>query len=287
VNDYAWLAAFRKGMADLRHSEGQDYVIDARFGDGMQKVLVSRIDDLVSLKPDVILTPGDGTLPPLLARTKNIPIVFATPSDPVRMGFVNSLHRPGGNATGLSSQAADLGSKRMQLLKEAFPGVTHVALLYEPQHPSGPSQVEELERAAAQIKLRSTRIELRQPTDIESAFQHIAKVGAQASLNTRGVLVTNHRKAVLEQIVQHRLPAMFDSSAYADAGGLMSYGIATEDNFRRAAAYVSKILKGASPAELPIEQPTKFELVINLRTARALDFAIPASLLARADRVIQ
>src|SRR4051812_18200465 len=141
ANDYAWLAAFRKGMADLRHNEGQTYVIDARFGDGAEKVLVSRIDDLVSLNPDVILTPGDGTLPMLLARAKSIPIVFATPSDPVRMGFVKTLPRPGGNATGLSSQAADPGSKRMQLLREAFPRITHVALLFEPQHPSGPSQV--------------------------------------------------------------------------------------------------------------------------------------------------
>jgi len=286
-NDYGWLAAFRKGMADLGRTEGQDYVIDARFADGIQKSLPARAAELISTKPDVLLTPGDGTLPTLLSQTKAIPIVFVTASDPVGLRFVQSLRRPGGNATGLSTQASDLGIKRLQIMRETFPQVGNVAVLFEPTHSSGRAQLAEIEKGAPELKLRVTPIEIAEAGDVQRAFARLAQARAEALMGTRGVLQTTHRRTLLDRIVESGLPAIFDSSAYADAGGLLSYGIATEDNFRRAASYVDRILKGAKPGELPIEQPAKLELVINLRTAKTMKLTIPQSILLRADRVIQ
>jgi putative ABC transport system substrate-binding protein len=286
-NDYAWLSAFRKGMAESGRIEGRDYVIDARFADGVRDLLPTRAAELIAAKPDVLLTPGDGTLPTVLSQTKAIPIVFATASDPVGLRFVQSLRRPGGNATGLSTQASDLGIKRLQILRDAFPQIVNVAVLFEPGHSSGRAQLAELEKGALELKLRITAVALGDAAAVESAFRRIAEARAEAVVGTRGVLSTTYRKNILDRVSGSGLPAIFESSAYADEGGLLSYGIATEDNFRRAASYVDKILKGAKAGELPIEQPAKLELVINLKTAKAMKLTIPQSVLLRADRVIQ
>ena len=200
---------------------------------------------------------------------------------------VASLQRPGGNATGLTALARDLGAKRLQLLKEAFPQVAHVVVLSQAGSLTNLSQVKDIEDAAELLKIRVTPIELRGAADIEPAFKRGAALGVHAYLTTSGPLLTTHRKAIADRALRSRIPAIFPRSENAEEGGLMSYGPSYTDNFRRAAAYVDKIFKGAKPGDLPIEQPTKFELVVNMKTAKALKLAIPQSILLQADRVIE
>ena len=283
----AWLAAFRAGMLELRWVEGRDYVIDARYGNGVAKVMPGLATELVASQPDLLLTSADEAVRLLALRTKTIPIVFAIIQDPLGNRVVASLQRPGGNATGLTSLVRDLGAKRLQLLKEAFPQVTHVVVLFQAGFLSSLSQVNEIEDAGERQKIRVTPIELRQATDIEPAFKRGATLGAHACLVTTGPMISTHRQAIVDRALRSKLPAMFAGSEFAEGGGLMSYGASFGDNFRRAAAYVDKILKGAKPGDLPIEQPTKFQLVLNLKTAKAMGLMFPQSFLVRADRVIE
>jgi len=212
--------------------------------------------------------------------------VFAITQDPVGNGLVASLRRPGGNATGLTTISTELSSKRLQLLKEAFPRVAHVVLLFEPDNVGSVSQAKEIEEVASRLRVRITPIELRQPSDIEPAFKRAAAIGAQAYIVTTGGTLASQRQAIADRIIRLKTPAMFANSQWPDEGGLMSYGPSFTDNFRRAAVYVDKILKGANPGEIPIEQPTTFELIVNMKTARATGITFPESFLAQANRVI-
>ncbi len=283
----ALLAAFRAGMLELGWVEKRDYVIDARYANGVAQVMPGLATEMVASQPDLLLANADEGLRLLAQRTKTIPIVFATINDPLGNRVVASLQRPGGNATGLTSLSRDLGAKRLQLLKEAFPQVTHVVVLFHAVLLSGVSQVNEIVDAAERLKIRVTPIELQQAADIEPAFKRGAALGAHAYLVARGPLLSTHRPAIVDRILRSKVPAMFAGSEFVEAGGLMSYGPSLTDNFRRAAAYVDKILKGAKPGDLPIEQPTKFELVINMKTAKALGITIPQSVLLQATRVIE
>ena len=283
----AWLAAFRLGMAALRWVEGRDYVIEARYANGVAEAGPGLAAELVASQPDLLLAPGDERVRLLAQRTKTIPIVFAVTQDPLVSGVVASLQRPGGNATGLTTLARDLGAKRLQLLKEAIPRVAHVVLLFEPADVGSLSEAKEIEEAAARLKIRVTPIELRQAADIEPAFKRGAALDAQAYMVTQSGVINTQRQAIADRSLRTAVPAMFYSSEPVEAGGLMSYGPSQQDNFRRAAAYVDKILKGAKPGDLPIEQPTKYELVLNLKTAKAMGIKFPQSFLVRADRVIE
>ena len=283
----ARLAAFRAGMMELRWVEGRDYSIDARYASGVTHALPGLAADLVATRPDLLLVPSDEDVRLLTQSTKTIPIVFAITQDPVGNGLAASLRRPGGNATGLTTISTELSSKRLQLLKEAFPRVAHIVLLFEPDNVGSVSQAKEIEKAAPRLGVRITPIELRQPSDIEPAFKRATEIGAQAYIVTTGGTIASLRQAIADRTIRLKTPAMFTNREWAEAGGLMSYGPSFTDNFRRVAVYVDKILKGANPGEIPIEQPTKFELVINMKTAKALGITIPQSVLTRADEVIR
>jgi putative ABC transport system substrate-binding protein len=275
-------------MAELRWVHGRDYVIDARYGNGsgVAQAMEGLATEAVAARPDLFLVSADVWVSRLIQRTKTVPIVFAIAQDPVGTGVAMSLQRPGGNATGLTSLARDLGAKRLQLLKEAFPRIAHVAMLFEPANIAA-AQVKDTEDAAARLGIRVTPIALRQVADIEAAFKRGTAVGAQAYTVAQGPVITNQRRAIADHLLRARAPAIFVGIEYVEAGGLMSYGPSFDDNFRRAAGYVDKILKGAKPGELPIEQPTKFEMVVNMKTAHALGIKIPNAILVRADKVIE
>ena len=285
--DAAFLVAFRTGMLELHWVEGRDYVIDARHSNGVAQALPALADELVATRPDLLLIPGDAAARVLAQRAKTIPVVFAISQDPIGTGLAASLRRPGGNATGLTDMATELSAKRLQLLKEAFPRIAHVAFLYEPHNIGSVSQAKEIEGAAPHLGMRVTPIELRQLADIEPTFKRAAALGAQAYIVATGGTVFTQRQAIADRIIGLKVPAMFAAIQFVEAGGLMSYGASFTDNFRRAAAYVDKILKGAKPGDLPIQQPTRFELVVNLKTAKAMGFKFSEAFMIRVDRVIE
>ena len=285
--DAGGLAGFHAGMLALRWVEGLDYVIDARYANGVAQAGPALADELVASRPDLLLAPGDWSVRLLAQSTKSIPIVFAVVQDPVGDGLVASLRRPGGNATGLTSLSSELAGKRLQLLKEAFPRVTRVALLFEPDDVGSVSQAKEIDQAAPRLGMRVTSIALRQPADIEPAFNRVAASRAQACMVAVGGTANNHRQAIVDHVVRLKVPAMFGTDRFVEAGGLMAYGASVTDNFRRAAAYVDKIFKGAKAGELPVQQPTRFELVVNMKTAKAMGFTFPEAFLLRVDRAIE
>jgi putative ABC transport system substrate-binding protein len=282
-----YLAAFRDGMAALRWIEGRDYVIDARYSNAAAQAGPGLAAELVATQPDLLLASGDTAARLLSERTKTIPIVFAIARDPVVNGLAASLQRPGGNVTGLTTLARDLGAKRLQLVTEAFPRVAQVVLLFEPAGVGSSSQAKEIEDAAARLRIRFTSIGLRKAADIEPAFKRGTALGARAYIVTQGLFVNAQRQAIVNRSMRSKVPTIFYDSEFVEAGGLMSYGPSAQDNFRRAAGYVDKILKGAKPGDHPIEQPIKFELVLNLKTAKAMGIKFPQSFLVRADRVIE
>jgi putative ABC transport system substrate-binding protein len=287
ASNASYLAAFRQGMSELRWIEGRDYSIDARYSNGISQAMEGMAAEIVATQPDLLLAGGDAVARLYIQKTKTIPIVFTIAQDPVGNGLVASLRQPGGNATGLTILAAELSPKRLQLLKEAFPHVSHVVVLFDPLDLGSRPQVTETEQAAARLNIRVTLIELQQASDIEPAFKRGTALGTQAYIATQGGVMNIYNQAIADRIMRLRMPAISGNNVYADAGGLMSYGASIPDNFHRAAAYVEKILKGAKPGDLPVEQPTKFELVINMKTAKAMGFKIPQSILLRADRVIE
>ena len=282
--------AFLQGLRDLGYVEGRNLVIEYRDAEGKLERLPTLAAELVALKVDVIVA---ATTPGALAAkqaTKTIPIVFAVAADPVTDGLVASLARPGGNVTGSSYLGTDLIGKLLELLKQAVPGVVRVAVLRQPSFV--PERTEKdiqkgAEVAARALGLQLHFVEARGPDDFERAFLDMTKARAGALMALGGNMFFSERRRLVNLAATNRLPGVYGLREYVDAGGLMSYGANQVDLFRSAATYVDKILKGAKPGDLPVEQPTKFELVINLRTAKALGLTIPQSVLGRADEVIQ
>ena len=282
-----YLGAFRQGMGALGWVEGRDYVLDIRVGDSLPQSVERNAAELIARQPDVLLVPGDTSARALAQRTKTIPIVFAMSADPIARGFAASLQRPGGNMTGVTNLGHDLVAKRLQLLQEVSPRIKHVGVLFDPSDALGVSQLKAFEEAGPRLKIRIARMEIRQAPDIGAAFSRGAQIGVDAYALSQGPTLDTHGQAIAEGLLRLKRPAITPFSRLVEAGVLMSYSPSLADNFRRAAAYVDKILKGARPGDLPIEQPTKFELVVNLKTAKAIGLNIPQSFLVRADRVIQ
>jgi putative ABC transport system substrate-binding protein len=279
--------ALRRGLRELGYIEGQNIVIEYRFASGQVERLAKLAADLVRLKPDVIVTP---TTPASLAAkqaTSTIPIVFASVADAVGAGLVANLARPGGNITGLTSISAELGGKRLELLKGIAPKASRVAVLYNPADRSNVLILKELQQAAPALSLTLRPFEVREPGEFEAAFVGMTRERADALFGAPGVLTYEHRKTVVDLAAKSRIPTMWGHRQFVDAGGLMSYAVNWYDQLRRAATYVDQIPKGAKPGDLPVQQPTKFEFIINLKTAKALGLTVPPSLLASADELIE
>jgi putative tryptophan/tyrosine transport system substrate-binding protein len=283
--------AFRQGLRDLGYVEGRNVVIEYRSAEGKRERLPALGAELAALKVDVIVAPNTPAALAAKQATKTIPIVFAVVADPVGSGLVTSLARPGGNVTGLSLLVPELVGKCLELLKQAVPGVSRVAVLWQPGvlgDRTVKDMLKEADVSARALGVRLQFLEARGPADIDIAFSDMtkARVGALTAL-TGGSMLFAERRRLVDLAAKNRLPAVYPWREFVDAGGLMANGPDLADSQRRAATYVDKILKGAKPADLPVEQPTKFELVINLKTAKALGLTIPPSLLGRADQVIE
>jgi putative tryptophan/tyrosine transport system substrate-binding protein len=281
----AYHDSFRQGLRELGYIEGKNIFIEIRYAEGKQDRLSDIATELVKLKVDVIVT---ATRPGVLAAknaTSAIPIVFAAVGDPVRAGLVSSLARPGGNITGLSIIETELFGKRLELLKETFPKITRVAHFRDATSPGTGSA--EMQATASALGLQLQSLEVRSAKDFDGAFEAILKERAQALTATASPVISINQQRIVAFAATNRLPAIYPYSEVIDAGGLMFYGVSFSDLFRRAATYVDKILKGAKPADLPVEQPTKFEFVINLITAKQIGVTIPPNVLVRADRVIK
>ncbi len=279
--------AFRQGLRELGYVEGKNIVIEWRSAEGKIDRLPALAAELVRLKVDVIVTGGATNTRAAKEATVTIPIVMTQDTDPVGSGFVASLARPGGNITGLSSLRSELSGKQLELLKEIVPRLSRVAVLGTSTSPSTAPSLKEVELAAGAFKVQLQYLDVLGPRDIETAFRAAGKGRADAVLVLASPVFVLQRTQVVDLAVKNRLPAIYPQSDYMDAGGLMFYGPSITDLFRRAATYVDKILKGAKPADLPVEQPTKFELAINLKAAKQIGLTIPPNVLARADRVIK
>jgi len=277
--------AFRQGLRELGYVEGQNLVIESRFGSDDR--LPDLADELVRLKVDVIFAPMTNELQAAENATRTIPIVMATPSDPIASGFIASLAHPGGNVTGLTSIFGDLSAKRLELFKEAVPRITRVAVLTDPAIPNYVAVVKGLEETARSLRLKLQILEVRHPGDLDTAFSAISRDRVEALFMAPAPVFFAESRQIADFSSKRRLPSSCTSGEYAEVGCLMSYGVSQTDSFRRAAYFVDKILKGAKPGDLPVQQPTKFELVINLRTAKQIGVTIPQSVLYRADRVIK
>jgi putative tryptophan/tyrosine transport system substrate-binding protein len=280
--------AFRQGLRELGYVEGKNIVIEHRRAEKTDQ-LPSLAVELVRLKVDIIFASG-GSQAALAAKsaTTTIPIVMSNVDDPVAFGLVASLARPGGNITGLSATPGlGLEGKRLELLKESFPKLSRVAVLLNPNHPFALRFKTEYEAAAPLMGIRLQSLEMREPTDLEQAFAAAKRERAEVLVTINSPLVTSQIKWIVDLAVKSRLPAMHQESRWVEAGGLMSYGTDYAGLYRRVAVYVDKILKGTKPADLPVEQPTKFEFIINLKTAKQIGVTIPPNVLARADKVIK
>ena len=279
-------AAFRQTLQEHGWNEGQNMVIEHRYANGQLRQLSELAGQLVSNKMDVIVAQAPAAVRAAKNATASIPIVMAHGGDPVAQGFVASLARPGGNVTGVSNFSAELSGKRLELFKEAFPKVSRVAVLWNPEAPGPALGFKEVEATARIVEFPLESLRIRGPKDFDAAFK-MAKERAGGLIIIQDVVTVSHMKSIVKLAAENRLPAIYMESEWAEAGGLMAYGVNQIELHRRAAIYVDKILKGAKPADLPVEQPTKFELVINLKTAKQIGLTIPPHVLARADRVIR
>ncbi len=279
--------AFRQGLRELGYTEGENIAILHRSSEGISERLPDLAAELVRLKADVIVVATTPAIHAAQQATRTIPIVMAVSGDPVESGFVASLARPGGNITGLSFQTPESSAKQLELLKEAVPRVSRVAVLWNLPGPLGARTWTQLGRAAQSLGVQLQSLEVRGPDDLGSAFRAATRGRAGALLVLSGPVLFTHRTRIVELAAERRLPAMYGITEYAKDAGLMAYAPNLLHMYRRAAVYVDKILKGAKPADLPVEQPTRFELVVNLKTAKALGLTIPQSVLIRADQVIQ
>lgn len=281
------IEAFLQGLRELGYIEGQNIAIEYRYAEGRQDRYPALVADLVRLKVDVIVTHGSTGTRAAKEITSTLPIVMANDPDPVGSGFVASLARPGGNITGLSALAPELSGKRLELVKETVPRLSRIAILGTSSHPGNAQNFRETEIAAEAFRIMLQYQEVMRPEDIETAFRAASKSPTDALLVLGSFVQINQRTQIAALASRSRLPVMYPQSEFVEVGGLMSYGVNRNDMARRAAMYVHKILKGAKPADLPVEQPTKFELVINLKTAKALGLTIPPAVLYRADRIIK
>jgi putative ABC transport system substrate-binding protein len=281
------LEAFRQGLRDLGYIPGENILVEDRFADGQADRLPALAAELVRLRVSVIVTEGATATRFAREATFAIPIVMAQDPDPVGTGVVASLSRPGGNITGLSNLRPDLGGKRLQLLKETLPRLVRVALLGTSTTPGTAQTLRETELAAKAVGVQLQYLEVVGPGDIEPAFQAATRGRADAVLVLASPVILSQRAQIADLAARGRLPAMYYTGEFVRDGGLMSYGVNASDLFRRAATFVDRILRGAKPADLPVEQPTRFELVINVHAAKALGLTIPPAVLARADEVIQ
>ena len=283
----ARVKAFRQGLRELGYVEGKNIVIEQRYAEDKLDRLSALAAELVSLKVDIIVTGGPSPTRAAKEATTTIPIVMTQVGDPVATGFVASLARPGGNATGLTIIAPELDGKRLELLKEAFPKVTRVAFFWRIGGPRGNLPFSDTEAVAKGLGLQLQSLGVRGVDDFAAAFETAKRIGIEAILTSPNPTINTVRDQLVDFAAKNRLPAMYAVPEFVDAGGLMSYAPSYGDLFRRAATYVDKILKGAKPADLPVEQPTKFEFIINLKAAKQIGLTIPPNVLARADRVIK
>jgi putative ABC transport system substrate-binding protein len=283
----ARIEAFRQGLRELGYMEGKNIVIDWRFAEGRADRLAGLAAELVGLKVDVIVTSGPPATLSAKDATRTIPIVMASDADPVGNGLVASLARPGGNITGLSTLAPEISGKRLELVKEIVPRLSRLAVLGSSTTPGNAQALKESELAARALGVQLQYLDIRGAKDIAPAFRAAAKGRADAVLMLQSPVFVNERRQLADLAVKGRLPVIYDRREFVDDGGLICYGTNYTDLSHRAATYVDKILKGAKPADLPVEQPTKFELVINLKTAKQIGLTIPPAVLARADKVIK
>ena len=283
----ARVEAFRQGLRDLGYVEGKNIVIEWRSGEGKFERQGELAADLVRLKSDVIVTSGPTMTRAARDATVTIPIVMAQDTDPVGNGFIASLARPGGNITGLSTLSPELSGKQLELLKETVPKLFRVAVLGNSKEPANLRTLKETQLAAGAFGVQIQALDVLAPKDIGTAFRAAIKARADAAIALASAVLTDHRAQIANLALKGRLPVMYFSGIYVETGGLMSYGPSLIDLSRRAATYVDKILKGAKPGDLPVEQPTKFEFIINLKAAKQIGLTIPPNVLARADRVIR
>ena len=283
----ATLESFRNGLRDLSYTEGKDIIVDYRDAKGDPARLGPLASDLVGQNVDVIVVVGGEATLAAKNASSTIPIVMTVASDPVRTGLVSSLAKPGSNVTGLTAAGPESSAKRLELLKELIPSVSRLAILAYTANPAYRLQVSEVEDAARAINLELLVLEIQQPKDLHTAFERAKKSRAGAVNILTSAFLSAHRKSLVDIALKSKLPVIYANTAFVEAGGLISYGPDILDNFRRAATYVDKILKGARPENLPVEQPRKFDLAINLKTAKQIGLTIPPHVLARADTVIR
>jgi ABC-type uncharacterized transport system substrate-binding protein len=279
--------AFLRGLREVGYVDGKNVAIEYRYAGGKSDRLPEQAAELVRLKVDLLVAQGAPAAHAAKDATRTIPIVVGNAADPVGTGLVASLARPGGNITGLSDFNVGVITKRLELIKEVVPIASRIAVVFNPANPTNPLQLKELQAIAPSLRVTLLSLEIKGPDEIEHAFARMKKEQAAALVVIGDPMFGAHRGRLLELTAKSRLPAIWSVSDYVTAGGLMSYGTDLDELFRRAAVYVDKILKGAKPADLPVEQPTKFEFVINLKTAKKIGLTIPPNVLARADRVIK
>ena len=283
----ARIEAFRLGLRELGYVEGKNIVIEWRSAEGNLDRISELAAELVRLKLDVIVSPGPTVTRPLKEATSTIPIVMASDTDPVGSGFIANLARPGGNITGLASLAPEVGGKQLELLKEISPKISRVAVIGNSSNPGDAQALRETVLAAGSFEVYLRYLDVLDPKNIETAFRVAAKGRADALMVLGNPILNAHRKQIVDLAVKQRLPATYTRPEFIEAGGLMYYGTNYNDLFRRAATYVDKILKGAKPADLPVEQPKKFEFIVNLKAGKEIGLTIPPGVLARADKVIK
>jgi ABC-type uncharacterized transport system substrate-binding protein len=279
--------AFREALQNLGYVEGRNIAIEWQYTDAKPERFAEAAAELVRLKVDVIVAANNPAVAAALTATKTTPVVMLLGLDPIRVGFITSLARPGGSVTGFSSLLREMVEKRLQLLKEVVPNASRMAVLWDPNLTGQKQLVSELPVAAQALSIQLQLVEARTPSEFEPAFAEMTRQGARALLSLGSGMHYIHRARIAELALKNRLPSICNLREFVDAGCLMSYGPSFPDLWRRSAVYVDKILKGAKPTDLPVEQPTKFELIINLKTAKALGLTIPQSLLLRADQVIE
>jgi ABC-type uncharacterized transport system substrate-binding protein len=283
----ARVEAFRQGLRELGYTEGKNIIFEQRWADGKMDRLAAFASELARLKVDAIVSAGPTVTRALSEVTSTIPIVMGFDDDPVGSGFIASLSRPGRNITGLSTLSPELSGKQLELLKEILPKVSRVAVFGSAVHPGTTQTLKEMESISAAFGVQIQYIELKAPKDIDPAFSAARKAAADAVVVLTSVVTNTNKKTIVELAARNRLPAIYYTAEWTQNGGLLSYGANFQDLFRRAAVYVDKILKGAKPANLPVEQPRKFELTVNLKAAKEIGLSIPVNVLARADRVIR